>query len=98
MFNIGKYKLGDLINLISGFGSEEHREKAPLGRVYEYLVVRYAESYGPSSNSRGLADSCWVRVYDLPIQRTRREAVEVVLGAILLTQADARWRRVQCAK
>ncbi len=45
---LDKQSLGKLIDLIStiGLGSEEHRAKDTLGRVYEYFLSRFASAEG----------------------------------------------------
>ena len=41
-------RLGELVDLIAGLGlgSAEHREKDPLGRVYEYFLGKFASQEG----------------------------------------------------
>ncbi len=48
MPGLDKQSLGKLIDLIStiGLGSEEHRAKDTLGRVYEYFLARFASAEG----------------------------------------------------
>jgi type I restriction enzyme M protein len=45
---LDKQRLGELVDLIStiGFGSEEHRSKDILGRVYEYFLGEFALAEG----------------------------------------------------
>jgi type I restriction enzyme M protein len=45
---LDKVKLGELVDLIStiGFGTEEHRSKDILGRVYEYFLGEFALAEG----------------------------------------------------
>lgn len=45
---LDKHRLGELVDLIStiGFGSEEHRSKDILGRVYEYFLGEFALAEG----------------------------------------------------
>ncbi|MBA2662664.1 MAG: type I restriction-modification system subunit M [Bradymonadaceae bacterium] len=74
---LDKYKLGELIDLMSGIGlgTAAHREKDTLGRVYEYFLSRFAsaegrgggEFYTPSSIVRVLVEMLEPyagRVYD----------------------------------
>lgn len=46
--NLDKYSLGKLIDLVSGIGlgTQEHRDKDTLGRVYEYFLSRFASQEG----------------------------------------------------
>lgn len=48
MPGLDKQSLGKLIDLVSkiGLGSEEHRAKDTLGRVYEYFLSRFASAEG----------------------------------------------------
>jgi len=48
MPDLDRQSLGKLIDLIStiGLGSEEHRAKDTLGRVYEYFLSRFASAEG----------------------------------------------------
>jgi type I restriction enzyme M protein len=45
---LDKHRLGELVDLIStiGFGSEEHRSRDVLGRVYEYFLGEFALAEG----------------------------------------------------
>ncbi len=45
---LDKHRLGELVDLIStiGFGTEEHRSKDILGRVYEYFLGEFALAEG----------------------------------------------------
>lgn len=46
--NLDRHSLGQLIDLISGIGlgTDEHRQKDTLGRVYEYFLSRFASAEG----------------------------------------------------
>jgi type I restriction enzyme M protein len=46
--SLDKYRLGELIDIISkiGFGDDESRSKDILGRVYEYFLGRFAAAEG----------------------------------------------------
>ena len=46
--NLDKHGLGKLIDLVSGIGlgTQEHRDKDTLGRVYEYFLSRFASQEG----------------------------------------------------
>jgi len=46
--NLDKHNLGKLIDLVSGIGlgTQEHRDKDTLGRVYEYFLSKFASSEG----------------------------------------------------
>ena len=46
--NLDKHSLGKLIDLASGIGlgTQEHRDKDTLGRVYEYFLSKFASSEG----------------------------------------------------
>lgn len=48
MPGLDKQNLGKLIDVVSGIGlgSEEHRAKDTLGRVYEYFLARFASAEG----------------------------------------------------
>lgn len=75
--SLDKHKLGELIDVISGIGlgTQIHRERDTLGRVYEYFLSRFAsaegrgggEFYTPSSIVRVLVEMLEPfqgRVYD----------------------------------
>jgi type I restriction enzyme M protein len=46
--DLDKTRLGELVDLFSnvGLGSQEHREKDTLGRVYEYFLSKFASGEG----------------------------------------------------
>lgn len=46
--SLDKYRLGELIDIISkiGLGDDESRSKDILGRVYEYFLGRFAAAEG----------------------------------------------------
>ena len=48
MPNLNKQALGKLIDLVStiGLGTQEHRDKDTLGRVYEYFLAKFASAEG----------------------------------------------------
>ena len=64
--SLDKHRLGELLDLMSGIGlgTQAHREKDTLGRVYEYFLSRFAsaegrgggEFYTPSSIVRVLVE------------------------------------------